>query len=137
MDAVLTVADSLPAFAERDDAFSIDLVDEWKDLTGLPYVHGFWVGREEEMSDAEANELIGAQQQGLLMRDIIAEDFARQQSLSIQSTKQYLQKFSYSLGEQEEQALEEFISYAYYHSVIGDIPEIRFFDLQGHRESIN
>ena len=41
VDAVLTVAASLPALVERDDAFSIDLAEEWRDLTDLPYVPAF------------------------------------------------------------------------------------------------
>jgi len=129
VDAVLTVADSLPAFAERDDAFSIDLVDEWKDLTGLPYVHGFWVGREGELAEPESRALLRAQEQGSALKGKIAEDYARKNGLSIQAARDYADAFSYSFGAEEEASLEEFIRYAYYHGVIGDIPDIRFFDL--------
>ena len=129
VDAVLTVAASLPVFAERDDAFSIDLVEEWKDLTDLPYVHGFWVGREDELNEQESRALLRAQVQGSAFKGKIAEDYARENGLPIQAAKDYIDAFSYSLGKEEENALEEFIRYAYYHGAIGDIPDIRFFDL--------
>lgn len=129
VDAVLTVAASLPEFEERDDAFSIDLVEEWKDLTDLPYVHGFWVGREDELSELESHALLRAQEQGSVLKGKIAEDYARENGLSIHAAKDYIDAFSYSFGKEEENALEEFIRYAYYHGAIGDIPDIRFFDL--------
>ena len=58
-DAALLVQDH-PQMLGREGTFTLDLVGEWNDLTGLPYVHGFWVGREEELSKREAQALLSA-----------------------------------------------------------------------------
>jgi predicted solute-binding protein len=134
VDAVLTVSTSLPVAVDRDDVFSIDLVEEWKDLTDLPYVHGFWVGREEEMNESEILSLLHAGQQGNTLKGKITEDHARKNGLPLQAVKDYIAAFSYSIGEEEEAAMDEFVRYAYYHGVIGDIPDVRYFDLPAPEE---
>ncbi|MBI5475784.1 MAG: hypothetical protein HY964_03500 [Ignavibacteriales bacterium] len=44
-DAYLAVGDTALKYKDRTN--KIDLVDEWTDLTGLPFVHGIWVSRED------------------------------------------------------------------------------------------
>jgi predicted solute-binding protein len=115
---------------ESPGTFTLDLVEEWNDMTDLPYVHGFWVGREEEMQGEEAQALSAAKRNGILIRSQIAQDIARQRSLPLEEVNRYVSAFSYDFGEREEESLSEFMHYAYYHGVIGDVPEIRFFDIE-------
>ena len=128
-DAALIVKD-IPRSYEEAGIFSLDLVEEWNDLTELPYIHGFWVGREEEMTGEEAKALLAAKKNGVSLQMHIAQEIARERNLPIREMTQYLSSFSYDLGEREEESIEEFIKYAYYHTVIGDVPEIRFFDVE-------
>ena len=121
----------------KSDVFTLDLVEEWNDLTDLPYVHGFWVGREEEMTEQEAKALLTAKNNGVLLQLQIAQEVAQQQNLPIGEITQYFSSFSYDLGKREEESLAEFIQYAYYHTVIGDVPEIRYFDLKSGKPSRN
>jgi predicted solute-binding protein len=135
-DAALIVQDN-PKMIARTDKFTIDLVEEWNDLTGLPYVHGFWVGREEELSKTEAQALFTAKNSGVLLKSQIAQSVAQQQNLSLSELTSYLSLFSYDFGEKEEESLAEFIQYAYFHGVIGDVPEILFFDVETRNPSQN
>jgi predicted solute-binding protein len=143
IDAMLAKADAalvvneFPNSCKKSSVFTLDLVEEWNDLTDLPYVHGFWVGREEEMSEQEAKALLTAKNNGVLLQTQIAQEAARQKSLPLGETTQYLSSFSYDLGEREEESLAEFIQYAYYHTVLGDVPEIRYFDLESEKPSRN
>jgi predicted solute-binding protein len=135
-DAVLLVND-IPKPFERAGTFMLDLVEEWNDLTDLPYVHGFWVGREEELSEEEAHALLTAKKDGLLLKKQIAQTIAQQRNLPFDTMIQYLSSFSYDFGEREVESIAEFIQYAYYHGVIGDVPEIRFFDIKSEDSSRN
>jgi predicted solute-binding protein len=135
-DAALLVNDR-SHLIERPGTFTLDLVEEWNDLTDLPYLHGFWVGREEELSDIEARALLTAKNNGVLLKNQITQSIAQQQNLSLEETTQYISAFSYDFGEREEESLYEFMQYAYFHGVIGDVPEIRFFDVEADNVSQN
>jgi predicted solute-binding protein len=127
-DAALLV-NEIPRAIQGSGMFALDLVEEWNDLTDLPYVHGFWVGREEEMTELEANALLSAKKNGILLKERIAQGLAQQRNISSEEITGYFSSFTYDLHEREEESLAEFIHYAYYHSVLGDVPEIRFFDV--------
>ena len=127
-DAALIIQDT-PQMINCAGTFTLDLVEEWNDLTGLPYVHGFWVGREEELSKIEAQALLTAKDNGILLKSQIAQSAAHQQNLSLNELTNYISSFSYDFGEKEEESLAEFIQYAYFHGVIGDVPDILFFDV--------
>jgi predicted solute-binding protein len=128
-DAALLVNDWMKV-KEPAGTFTLDLVEEWNDMTELPYVHGFWVGREEEMAEEEAKALLESKRNGVLLQNQIAQGLAQQQNLPLNEVTQYVSSFSYDFGEREEESLAEFMRYAYYHGVIGDVPEVRFFDVE-------
>lgn len=127
-DAALIV-NTLPSAKTYGKYFVLDLVEEWFDLTELPYVHGFWVGREGELLEHEAAALVRAKKQGVMLQKQIAEAYAQKQNLSLVAAREYLQAFSYDLGQKEEDSIEEFFHYAFYHGAIGDVPELCYFDL--------
>jgi chorismate dehydratase len=135
-DAALIVQDS-PGRFHREGTFSLDLVEEWNDLTGLPYVHGFWVGRDDELLKTEFHALASAKQNGVLLKSQIAQSVAQQKSLSLNDLTQYISSFSYDFSEKEEESIAEFIHYAYFHGVLGDVPEIVFFDVDTNNPSQN
>ncbi len=127
-DAALLI-NPFPKDYSQQGIFILDLVEEWNDLTNLPYIYGFWVGREEELIGNEASALFEAKKEGLKLKEQIAIAIANQKKLSIKNVSEYLSAFNYDFNEKEEASLSEFMHYAYYHGIIGDVPEIRFFDL--------
>ncbi len=124
-DAAL-ISNLTPPPAGRRDVFCLDLVEEWNDLTGLPYVHGFWVVRGAGWSDAESRELLEAKKRGLEKLAAIATRNASP-PLSEEACLSYLQSFSYDLGEEQEAGLSEFLRYSYFHGVLGDVPDLNFY----------
>ncbi|HOV98556.1 MAG TPA: hypothetical protein PK595_03160 [Bacteroidota bacterium] len=133
-DAALVVQ-SPPTLVIPDNVFALDLVEEWIDLTDLPYVHGFWVGREEELSEDEAKELLRAKKEGVLLLPQISEALALRYRLPVNSLKSYFSAFSYDFGEEQEQSVEDFFHYAFFHGALQDVPELRFFDLPPENEA--
>ncbi|MCX7984953.1 MAG: hypothetical protein N3A63_08655 [Bacteroidetes bacterium] len=127
-DAALIVQ-SPPLMENRNNIFALDLVEEWYDLTGLPYVHGVWVGREEELNEVEAKALLMAQREGTRVLTEIANMLAQKYNLNIEFVSQYLQTFTYTFTQAHEESLEEFFHYAFFHGALPDVPLIRYFDL--------
>jgi chorismate dehydratase len=128
-DAALVVEFGPNKLRVDSGVFELDLVEEWTDMTGLPYVFGFWVGREEELAPEEAKALIDAGKTGMSVRERLVADLAAARQISRSETESYFASFSYELGEREEQSLEEFIRYAYYLGALPDAPELTYFDL--------
>ncbi len=131
-DAAL-VASFVPQPEPTGEVFCMDLVEEWFDLTGLPYVHGFWVVREGQWEDSELNVLRSARDQGIQNMSTIASRAAT--SLSEKICREYLASFSYGLGPEEEEGISEFLRYSYYHGVLGDVPDLNFFSEEGTKDS--
>jgi chorismate dehydratase len=110
------------------EPFALDLVDEWKDLTGLPYVHGIWVGHEDSGAEDIVAPLIQAKEHGVTHLAESAEVIAGELNVSRDVIRDYLAQFSYGLGEDEQAGLSEFLRYAYFHGVLSDVPDLNFFD---------
>jgi predicted solute-binding protein len=135
-DAALIVH-STPSTQNFGNHFVLDLVEEWFDLTELPYVHGFWVGREGELLEHEASALLNAKNQGVQLQSQIAEAFARKHNDSLAAARDYLNAFSYDLEQKEEESIAEFFHYAFFHGAIRDVPDLRYFDLGSPTPSYN
>ncbi len=128
-DAALVVNFS-PVSESQSDFFRIDLVEEWSDLTDLPYVHGFWVGRQDEMLMDDLHRLMRAKTTGVTLQGETAARAARERGLSPESAREFLSSFSYDFTQPQVESLQELLSYAYYFGVLPDIPEINFFDVE-------
>ncbi len=124
-DAAL-VANLGPPPAVDTGHFSLDLVEEWNDLTALPYVHGFWVVREARWNAAESTILRTAQEAGSKNLSSIASRYASALSVSKTTALDYLTSFNYALLQEQEESLSEFLRYSYFHGVLGDIPDLNF-----------
>jgi len=104
-DAVLLAGDE----AEGLDPSGpwIDLVDDWLDITGLPFVHGLWYTAGDALAGEEERlfgppELPGGGGTG---------------------GSAPAGPVTYELGENERSGLVEFVRMAYYHGIIHDLPE--------------
>ncbi len=110
-DAALLAGDAaLISVKERPEA--LDLVEEWIAATDLPYVHGFWCAREGTFSEAQWNLLGG------LGSRLDAPEADEPPPLDI---------FSYDFTENVREGIREFLRYAYYHGILPDVPDLRFF----------
>jgi len=134
LEAMLAKADAAlivnfspsPEPASRE--FSIDLVEEWSDMTGLPYVHGFWVAREEDLDSGRVEALVEAKRRGIEAMEETILSVALDAHASEEAVREYFGSFNYDFGQDQTDSLAEFFSYAYYHGVLGDVPELNFFE---------
>lgn len=110
-DAALVVDRS--AIAVRDRPARLDLVDEWYDLSELPFVHGFWVVREGTFAAEEMKALTTAALPAESLPGLNPDE------------EEYLLNFRYTLEEEGIASLNEFFRMAYYHGVLKDIPDLR------------
>ncbi|HEX9614605.1 MAG TPA: MqnA/MqnD/SBP family protein [Bacteroidota bacterium] len=119
------------------DLFFIDLVEEWNEMTGLPYVHGMWVGREDHLTDEEIRALHLAKQNGVaaLSSDIGA--LSQDSPTTGDALRQYFSQFTYDLGDVQAESLKEFFRYAFYHGILGDIPDLNFFSASAPNPTMN
>ena len=136
-DAALVV-NFAPQSASTHGLFALDLVEEWNDLTNLPYVHGFWVGREEAQSVTLLRRLVRAKGEGLSHVRDIASRVAAEHRVTTELALEYLSSFSYGLGKEEEEGLSEFMRFAFFHGIIPDVPDVNYFEMQpGPSPSLN
>jgi len=134
-DAAL-VANFAPATAQNNDLFCLDLVEEWNDLTTLPYVHGFWVVREGRWKNAESRMLLEAQEAGMKNLSSIAGRYASP-PMAQKTALDYLSSFSYTLAQEQVESVSEFFRYCYFHGALGDIPELDFVSNDATSSTVN
>ena len=116
----------------------LDLVEVWSELTELPYVHGFWCTWEGELTIEEARLLgtHGTPDDQLL--DTIASEAAVQHNLPDLATttvREYLGSFSYEFDAQVEEGIREFLTFAFYHGVLPDVPELNYLSSESPDET--
>ncbi len=113
-DATLLVGDAALAMERKSNR--IDLVDEWMDLTGLPYVHGFWVTREGGLTAAQTTYLIESAEAG--KKNI--------ENIIPPADLEYFGQFEYDLSDEALDSVGELFRMAYYHGILKDIPNVTF-----------
>ena len=118
-----------PVEEAEEKPFALDLVEEWNDMTGLPYVHGCWVAHDEEGLGGVVRELLRSKERGMSHLGQIAQVLAAEKNLSLQFASQYLATFSYEFGELEQESMTEFMKYAYFHGMLPDVPDLSFFEV--------
>jgi chorismate dehydratase len=112
-DAVLAAGDEALSLARTPN--KMDLVDEWKDITEFPYVHGVWAVRENALTERELRLIVEGTRLG-------------EKQLPTGAEMGFFHHFRYRLDEPAVNGLTEFYRMAYYHGILKDIPEIRFVE---------
>ncbi len=134
-DAALLVGDA----ALREAAYhpnALDLTESWVQMTDLPFLHGFWCAREEDLSPEVVEALRAGKRTDDEALTEIADRAAREKrfpGLSGDALREHLEGFAYDLPEDAIDSMREFFRFAYYHGVLPDIPEVRLFS--GEEES--
>ncbi len=121
-DCALVTGDSLLTL--QNDHPYIDIVDEWSDITELPFVHTMCIGRTDTFSKDLSTVLMSSQEEGRNSLGSIANGLAAEMNLSADLIQNYLSHFSYGFDELSKLSLEEFFRMAFYYGMLGDIPEI-------------
>jgi chorismate dehydratase len=111
-----------------EHANALDLVEHWIDLTGLPYVHGFWCTRpglltpEQLTTFAEAASE-AAEESGALTQAGLDPGLP---VLHPDDLSAVLDATAYVFNEPEQHSVEQFLQYAFYHGMLPDVPDLRF-----------
>ena len=128
-DAALLVGDA----ALRESAFhpnALDLTESWVQMTDLPFVHGLWCARPEDLSPEIVELLKSGRHTDEPTLATIAARAAHEKrfaGLSSELLKEYLEGFFYTLPDDALEGMREFLRFAYYHGVLPDIPEIHTY----------
>lgn len=130
-DAALLVGDASLRHA-RTRTQKLDLVDFWIDMTGLPYVHGFWCFRDEGLDTREMTAIQAAAAGGLgQLRSMMDGDVRIGGSVISDGVKEGLiSSLSYDLDEEAVAAISEFLRFAYYHGALPDVPDLHITSSQ-------
>lgn len=127
-DAALLVGDAALDAASSHHS-KLDLIEEWNDMLEVPYVHGFWCGREDALSLQEIERIQRARDDGVRALERLSSDsvsrFSSQVTKKIVSV--YLHEFVYEFNDEVREGLSEFLRYAYYHRVLPDVADINFY----------
>ncbi|MBX7152811.1 menaquinone biosynthesis protein [bacterium] len=132
-DAALVIGDKALHYYNAADN-RLDLGEEWNDLTdGLPFVYSFWAGVPDRLHPTDIKTLIDSRDLGLAHIKEIS-DIYQQASVSGLSTEFYekylTENIRYEFGKDEIEGLKEYLSYCFYYGLIGEIPEITFYNME-------
>lgn len=109
-DAAIVIGDpALLALEERSNRFARtheelvyhDLAQEWRALTGLPFVSAVWAARNGALDASIAPDLIRSRDHGLSSIDAIAAEWTRQIPVPESTIRTYLGENIYYILDQE------------------------------------
>ncbi len=103
VDALLLAGDETRSVGPSDPW--IDIVSDWVDIAGVPFVHGLWYA---------AGDAFGGKDAHLFESPEVVEDGAAGSEPGT---------ITYRLGDEERAALTEFLTMAYFHGILKEIPE--------------
>lgn len=127
-DAALVIGD--PALRVDRASFRIlDLADEWRQLTGHPFVFAFWAVRPEVDEPLVGDTFHRSLEMGLAAIDSIVATASRQVKLDPAEVREYLTvNLSFTLGTEEVAGLNEFFGRAEEMRLIPKVQPLRFLD---------
>ena len=125
-DAALLTGDAALRSAWRGPR--LDLVDEWTDMTELPFVHACCAVRPGESIDRLFKLILSSQDSGIRSLRHIASDRSPTLRLSPDALMEQLERYSYGFDEEAREGLGEFYRFAFYLGILPDVPEITFID---------
>jgi chorismate dehydratase len=108
----------------------LDLCEEWSDLTGLPYIHGFWAGRDIAIKKEDITIVMKSFDLGMKNLTAIAKHFADTYHDNWAYIHDILTKnVYYRFEEEEKEGLREFFNYTFFYGYSEFIPELLFFEI--------
>lgn len=132
-DAALVIGDNALHYYDAADN-RLDLGEEWNDLTdGLPFVYSFWAGVPDRLNPTDVKTLIDSRDLGLAHIKEISDIYLREKPTTQRADvyEKYLtEHIRFELGKDEIEGLKEYLSYCFYYGLIGEIPEIMFYNME-------
>ena len=131
-DARLLIGDKVVCEdAGGDWACQIDLGEQWKKLTGLPFVFAVWTAREGAALGDLPRRLARAREQGLAnVGRIIARD-ARPRGWPVAVAHEYLTRYlKYDVGERELESIRRFHALAEKWGVVGRVRPLGVYPME-------
>lgn len=128
-DAALLV-NFYPHQFELPNVFSLDLAEEWADLTHLPYVHGIWVGREGDLPIEHVKTIRSIHTKSSENIGVSSMQEAVKHNGTEKDYTEYLSSFSFAMSQKEEESLVEFFRICYYYGILKDVPELKYFEIE-------
>lgn len=128
-DAALLIGD--PALQlDRSQYDTLDLAEEWRRLTGKPFVFAFWVVRDEVAEEEELSRIAEvfrvSRDEGLTHIAEIADEWAPRLSISESAVYGYLKKnIHYFLDSECTSGMKLFFELAATYGVLPAAPELR------------
>jgi chorismate dehydratase len=126
-DAALLIGDpALFLDHQRLGANKIDLGEEWKALTALPFVWAFWAGRRDALSSEAVDALVTARDRGVAASDEVAAAYCGLESA--ERGRAYLREnIQYTLASREEAGLMKYYELAQFHGVVNSVVPPLFY----------
>lgn len=128
-DAALIIGDpALRIDAAGQGLRKIDLGEEWKALTGLPFVYAMWSGREGACTPEHVAELNAARERGTAAIPAIAANVARGDRERETQVVEYLSdNLQYGLDEPEIAGLRRFHELAAEQGLVPGLRPLKFY----------
>ena len=122
-DAALLCGDAV--LTNEWDGPVIDLIEEWTEMTGLPFVHAVCAVLADG-SDTSALEAImaEAQREGREDRAATVSSVAAVMNIPAERIEEQFALYQYELLPTHREAIDEFFRLAYFHGVLQDVPDI-------------
>jgi chorismate dehydratase len=137
-DAALIIGDNALFAGASPEAISraipepidrLDLGAVWTDLTGLPFVYAFWVGRNHVLTPDDVRELQRARDEGVQKIDAIVDEYFADAPARRAVGASYLRdNIKYDLGADERAGLELFYQYAAEAGLVDMSQGLRFYE---------
>lgn len=136
-DAALVIGDPamrLAASAQQLGVQIYDLAEEWRALTGLPFVFAVWAVRAETDFDAQVlmQDFLTAKQEGLTKLEELATTYAAELALPIEGLLRYLREnVNYDLDEENRAGMQRYFELAYQAGLLQDLRPLHFLSEAG------
>lgn len=128
-DGALMIGDAALFAQPGPEVQKIDLGEEWTNMTGLPFVWSFWVGRPQTVRPAHVQALRSARVAGTSSLDTIVATHRFRNAAQAAIARSYLhENLRFELTEEGRAAVERFYAAAADIGVVPDAAPLRFFD---------
>lgn len=132
--ALLLIGDKVVNAAPNQWQFPVqlDLGEQWKRLTGLPFVFAMWMMRADSLDPYLAQILAEARRQGRTMTDALVAQYATATRWPVNLAHKYFTQYlKYDITPERRQGLELFYQYAHQLKLIQQNRPIRYFEPPG------
>lgn len=131
-DAALVIGDPalrLAVTADQLDVRIYDLAEEWRALTGWPFVFAVWAARAEAVTDAETlvRDFLAAKQEGLGKLEELAASYATELQFPYDDLLSYLREnVNYDLDEENRAGMRQYFEFAYDAGLLAELRPLDF-----------